>query len=36
MKHAINNASVTRLCYTDEGKFIIESINDMRYLQDGL
>lgn len=32
----LNNASVTLLRYTDSGKFVIEAINDMRYVERGL
>ncbi|WP_392562558.1 histidine phosphatase family protein [Orbus sturtevantii] len=31
----LGNASVTKIRYTDEGKFIIESIGDMSYIEKG-
>lgn len=30
-----SNASVTKIRYTDEGKFIVESMNDMSYVEKG-
>lgn len=35
LNHPLANASVTKLRYTDAGKFIIESINDQRYVAHG-
>ncbi|MFE0585650.1 hypothetical protein [Pantoea vagans] len=32
----LSNASVTLLRYTDSGKFAIEAVNDMRYVERGL
>lgn len=32
---ALGNASVTRIRYTDNGQFIVESIGDMRYVEKG-
>lgn len=31
----LSNASVTKIRYTDEGKFIVESIDDMSYVEKG-
>lgn len=31
----LGNASVTKIRYTDQGKFIVESIGDMRYIEKG-
>ncbi|MDJ0036162.1 histidine phosphatase family protein [Pantoea allii] len=36
LKQSLENASVTRLRYTDSGEFVIESVNDMRYVERGL
>lgn len=36
LNQTLDNASVTRLRYTDSGKFVIESINDMSYVERGL
>lgn len=33
--HSLDNASVTKIRYTDSGKFIIEAINDLSYVQRG-
>lgn len=33
--HSLDNASVTRIRYTDSGKFIIEAINDLSYVRGG-
>lgn len=35
LSYPLINASVSKIRYTDEGKFIIESINDVSYLQRG-
>jgi len=35
LNHSLSNASVTKIRYTDAGKFIIESINDLSYVQKG-
>ena len=36
LNQQLKNASVTRLRYTDSGQFVIESINDMGYVERGL
>ena len=36
LNQPLDNASVTRLRYTDSGEFVIESINDMSYVARGL
>ena len=36
LNQTLDNASVTRLRYTDSGEFVIESINDMSYVERGL
>ncbi|WP_337011156.1 histidine phosphatase family protein [Pantoea sp. AS142] len=36
LNQPLHNASVTLLRYTDSGEFVIESINDMRYVERGL
>ena len=36
LRQQLNNASVTLLRYTDRGEFVIEAINDMRYVERGL
>lgn len=33
--HSLSNASVTRIRYTDAGKFIIEAIDDLSYVKKG-
>lgn len=35
LNEQLHNASVTRLRYTDSGQFVIESINDMSYVERG-
>lgn len=35
LNHTLANASVSKIRYTDAGKFIIESINDQSYVQNG-
>lgn len=35
LNEQLHNASVTRLRYTDSGEFVIESINDMSYVERG-
>lgn len=35
LNHPLNNASVTKLRYTDAGQFVIESIDDLSYVQNG-
>lgn len=35
IKTQLGNASVTKIRYTDEGKFIVESIGDMSYIEKG-
>ncbi|WP_380179924.1 histidine phosphatase family protein [Kalamiella sp. sgz302252] len=34
--HSLDNASVTKIRYTDSGKFVIEAVNDLSYMQRGL
>lgn len=35
MTHSLSNASVTRIRYTDAGKFVIEAIDDLSYVKKG-
>ncbi|WLS79470.1 histidine phosphatase family protein [Erwinia pyri] len=35
VNHGLSNAGVTKIRYTDAGKFVIESIDDLSYVQNG-
>lgn len=35
LRKPLENASVTKIRYTDEGKPIVESVGDMRYVEQG-
>jgi len=35
VKGGLGNASVTKIRYTDDGKFIVESLGDMSYVEKG-
>jgi probable phosphoglycerate mutase len=35
VNHGLSNASVTKIRFTDAGKFVIESVDDLSYVQNG-